>query len=355
MSLKRRVSTIKMRSQRLASDAEREHALRLLRRHRDSGRLSADEYDSRAELITLATTSAELRPVFDDLPNVEPTRLQGLGRSEQLLASEVARKRAIANLDRHYSEGRLDSDDHKARVTLAERAKTPAELDTIFHGLPSVGPEPVSPIRRAVGGTPQHLVSDAERRRAMEDLVRHQRAGRLDESTFAQRAELVGRARSPADLRALFTDLPAFASAAALPAPTLRRRSRKLASDAEREHAKDDLRRHHVEGRLDADDFDERLDLVNEAKSPAELRALFRDLPRLGPSRVEAVASGANRALTITLTSIWALINGVATLMWAVAGGGSFWPAVVLVPTTIVLGGLLFGFAKAFSLLRRRR
>jgi hypothetical protein len=51
------------------------------------------------------------------------------------------------------------------------------------------------------------------------------------------------------------------------------------ASDAEREATADRLRQHHTDGRLDQDEFQERLDKCFAAKTVGELAELTRDLP----------------------------------------------------------------------------
>ena len=56
------------------------------------------------------------------------------------------------------------------------------------------------------------------------------------------------------------------------------------ASDADREATADRLRRHHIEGRLDQDEFQARLDSCFAAKTVGELAELTRDLPT-GPAR----------------------------------------------------------------------
>ena len=52
------------------------------------------------------------------------------------------------------------------------------------------------------------------------------------------------------------------------------------ASDAEREEIGERLRRHHAEGRLDAEEFQQRIDACYSAKTVGELRQLLDDLPR---------------------------------------------------------------------------
>ena len=51
------------------------------------------------------------------------------------------------------------------------------------------------------------------------------------------------------------------------------------ASDADREATADRLRQHHIEGRLDQDEFQARLDRCFAAKIVGELAELTRDLP----------------------------------------------------------------------------
>ncbi len=65
------------------------------------------------------------------------------------------------------------------------------------------------------------------------------------------------------------TDPPRFPD----PAPALR------ASDADRERVAEALRRHHVDGRLDTDELQERLGRCYAARTTAELAPLLADLP----------------------------------------------------------------------------
>jgi hypothetical protein len=55
-------------------DAEREEAAHELGEHFALGRISADEHSDRLEQIWAARTSADLTPVFKDLPRPEPER-----------------------------------------------------------------------------------------------------------------------------------------------------------------------------------------------------------------------------------------------------------------------------------------
>ena len=51
------------------------------------------------------------------------------------------------------------------------------------------------------------------------------------------------------------------------------------AADADREATSERLRRHHAEGRLDAEEFHERIDRCYQAKTVGELEQLVTDLP----------------------------------------------------------------------------
>lgn len=53
------------------------------------------------------------------------------------------------------------------------------------------------------------------------------------------------------------------------------------ASDAERERAAEALRRHHADGRLTTEEFEERTERAYAAKTLGDLDRLFADLPRL--------------------------------------------------------------------------
>lgn len=52
------------------------------------------------------------------------------------------------------------------------------------------------------------------------------------------------------------------------------------AADADRDATGERLRRHHAEGRIDAEEFQERIDRCYHARTIGELRQLVNDLPR---------------------------------------------------------------------------
>ena len=57
------------------------------------------------------------------------------------------------------------------------------------------------------------------------------------------------------------------------------------ASDADRERVADALRRHHLDGRLDTDELQERLDRCYAARTTGDLAPLLADLPIGGEPR----------------------------------------------------------------------
>lgn len=62
-------------------------------------------------------------------------------------------------------------------------------------------------------------------------------------------------------------------------------------SDADRERAMADLALHYADGRLDHEEYDERLDAIWTARTRADLAILFSDMPRpqqVQPSRTPA-------------------------------------------------------------------
>lgn len=122
------------------------------------------------------------------------------------------------------------------------------------------------------------------------------------------------------------------------PAPDLR------ASDADRESMAEQLRRHHADGRLDTDEFQERIDRCYDARTVGELGALTTDLPRA--QEVSRRRSGA----ALSARRLWALpvvpIVIALIVVGAIAGHhghsgawGGFW---VVIPALMIARLILF-------------
>jgi hypothetical protein len=129
------------------------------------------------------------------------------------------------------------------------------------------------------------------------------------------------------------------------------------ASDAERERAVAALRRHYAEGRLGADELEERTTHAYVARTRGELAALLADLPfdlrRAVPrGAIGRAAARAHRFMLRGHAATYAGVNGTLIGLWAVTGEGTFWPALYLVPSTALLGWHWAGgrmLARAFS------
>ena len=71
-------------------------------------------------------------------------------------------------------------------------------------------------------------------------------------------------------------------------------------ADSDRERAMADLATHYADGRLDHEEYDERLDAVWTARTRADLALLFEDLPRLPvaypPAKAAAPRPGRKRS-----------------------------------------------------------
>jgi hypothetical protein len=90
------------------------------------------------------------------------------------------------------------------------------------------------------------------------------------------------------------------------------RASQIRAADADREQTAERLRKAHAEGRLDIDEFQERLERCYEAKTFGELGELVRDLPR--QSERQPVAFRPWRWALVPLLPILVLIVALSAM-----------------------------------------
>jgi DUF1707 SHOCT-like domain len=112
------------------------------------------------------------------------------------------------------------------------------------------------------------------------------------------------------------------------------------ASDADREATADRLRQHHTDGRIDQEEFQERLDRCFAAKTVGELAELTRDLPddtarRRSGGRVGFGLLGCLR--TIPLVPIILAIVAIHLIVGAVSG---LW---ILIPLFFLARFMFFG------------
>lgn len=97
------------------------------------------------------------------------------------------------------------------------------------------------------------------------------------------------------------------------------------ASDAEREGAAETLRRHHADGRLTTDEFEERTERAYASTTVGDLDQLFTDLPRLpvgggerGGRRPRPTAWPPPVALAIVVTLAAIAVVSSAHVLWLV-------------------------------------
>jgi hypothetical protein len=104
---------------------------------------------------------------------------------------------------------------------------------------------------------------------------------------------------------------------------------RMRASDADREVTAQRLRRHYTDGRLDAREYDERIDRCYTAKTVAELDDLFVDLPRIAPREPEPEQSHRGYLLPPWRWQFAVIAAVIAALIMvsALTGAHLFWLA----------------------------
>ncbi len=100
------------------------------------------------------------------------------------------------------------------------------------------------------------------------------------------------------------------------------------ASDAERDVAGEELRRHHADGRIDTDELQERIHRCYSAKTRGELDQLLADLPREPDAGERSPADQSRR---------WWLVAAVSLLtLFLAAGSGHNHQGLGIVPLLVV-------------------
>ena len=115
------------------------------------------------------------------------------------------------------------------------------------------------------------------------------------------------------------------------------------ASDADRERTLQLLRRHYAAGRLEDQELEERVGAATRARTREELRALTFDLPKDLRARGTRAVARVDQMMLRAHGAAFAGVNGTIVGVWALAGGGDFWPAWVLVPWGFGLGAHAYG------------
>jgi hypothetical protein len=126
-------------------------------------------------------------------------------------------------------------------------------------------------------------------------------------------------------------------------------------SDSDRERMLEALKRHYAEGRMSAGELETRVErtLTRSGGMPIGLYLLEVPLRLVG-----MLVSWRLRRLQRTLIrghfAVYASVNAAALAIWGLTGASSFWPAWVLVPSTMLLGWHLFASRRLTHALRRR-
>jgi hypothetical protein len=127
-------------------------------------------------------------------------------------------------------------------------------------------------------------------------------------------------------------------------------------SDEEREQALGTLKAHYTEGRLSVDELEARVGDVYRSDTRRQVATQFRDLPLRG---VRGLVVGRVRRLQRAVLRMHMLtfvaINAALVAIWALSGEGTFWPALLLVPTTVLLAWHIAASRALTRALRRQR
>ncbi len=109
-------------------------------------------------------------------------------------------------------------------------------------------------------------------------------------------------------------------------------------SPSEQDRALDALKRRYSEGRLTTEELEARVERVYSSVRRGEVLAFLWAMP-LQTMRWYALRRVRRVQATVLRfhAATWATINATALGIWAVTGVGTFWPAVVLLPTTALL------------------
>lgn len=110
-----------------------------------------------------------------------------------------------------------------------------------------------------------------------------------------------------------------------------------LASDADRERCSRLLHGAYADGRLSLDELEGRLDRVERATTRVELALLARDVPKQHLQRFGSAVDRFDRAALKVHGTSYVVVNGSLIGIWELVGAGFFWPAIALVPTTLLL------------------
>ncbi len=122
------------------------------------------------------------------------------------------------------------------------------------------------------------------------------------------------------------------------------------ASDADREATADRLRQHHTDGRLDPEEFQERLDRCFAAKTVGELADLTRDLPADAARRGASARINDGWLRRLAMVPIVPIILAIVAIHLIVGAVSGLW---ILIPLFFLVRFTIF--RRGFRACGRRR
>lgn len=121
------------------------------------------------------------------------------------------------------------------------------------------------------------------------------------------------------------------------------------ASDDDRERTAELIRRNFAEGRLDADEVDDRLGRAYDARTVGDLAALTADLPVVDPYGLPVPVGGlppyrrrpagppARAGNWPAVAASWVSVSVICILIWVLTGHAFFWPVFPIAIGAIVM------------------
>jgi len=122
------------------------------------------------------------------------------------------------------------------------------------------------------------------------------------------------------------------------------------ASDVDRDRAASLLREHHAAGRLNAEEFAERLDRAFAAKTVGDIDALLKDLPGIDlyrlpdaaltrqPRQRQPTVRGRGNGAWRAAWGVWLCVSAVCFVIWGLTSApGYVWPLWVAAPWGAIL------------------
>jgi hypothetical protein len=127
-------------------------------------------------------------------------------------------------------------------------------------------------------------------------------------------------------------------------------------SDAERERALSVLKTHYAEGRLSTQELEARVEHIYRSDTRGEVAIQLRDWPLREARRViVSWVARLQRAVLRMHLFTYATANASLVCIWALTGQGVFWPAWLLIPSTVLLGWHVVASRRLGRALGRRR